>query len=317
MTKTVIGIFDNAEAARHAVEKLGNRGFTIDDVDLTVNSRSSLENYSDQTGSTTSLTSSTTASSSNDNDSFGEKISNFFKSLFDDDDEREKYTSVGRNSSIVTVIADSDERAELAAEILDDAGAVDVDERARDYSGQMSGAGAYDQSRTSGITSDSSIDTATSTYDTDRDTSFRSDVVSDDNITDRSIPIVEENLHVGKREVERGSVRLRSRIIERPVEESVRLREERVSIDRNPVNRPATEGDLSTFREGEVELKQRAEVPVVSKEARVVEEIRINKDVTEREEVIRDTVRKTEVDIDETDTDTNTSTRSGRGKGTV
>ncbi|HUQ96428.1 MAG TPA: DUF2382 domain-containing protein, partial [Chitinophagaceae bacterium] len=70
---------------------------------------------------------------------------------------------------------------------------------------------------------------------------------------------------------------------------------EKVDVERTPVDRAANEGDL---REDEIEIRERAEVPVVNKEARVVEEISLNKEVTEREETIRDTVRDTEVDID-------------------
>ncbi|WP_053093770.1 DUF2382 domain-containing protein [Rufibacter radiotolerans] len=115
---------------------------------------------------------------------------------------------------------------------------------------------------------------------------------------DTVIPIIEENLEVGKREVETGGVHVSSRMMEQPVEEHVRLREERVIVERNTVDRPATEADLNAFKEGEVELTERAEVPVVNKEARVVEEITLDKEVEERDEVIRGTVRSTEVDVD-------------------
>ncbi|WP_147206390.1 YsnF/AvaK domain-containing protein, partial [Segetibacter aerophilus] len=111
------------------------------------------------------------------------------------------------------------------------------------------------------------------------------------------IPIIEENLEVGKREVRSGGVRLRSRIIERPVEESVRLKEERVNVERNRVDRPATEADFNAFDEKNIEMIERKEVPVVNKQARVVEEVSLNKDVSERNETISDTVRKTEVDV--------------------
>ena len=46
-------------------------------------------------------------------------------------------------------------------------------------------------------------------------------------------------------------------------------------------------------------------MPVVSKEARVIEEISLDKKVNERKETIRDTVRKTEVDVEEIDADKN------------
>jgi stress response protein YsnF len=123
--------------------------------------------------------------------------------------------------------------------------------------------------------------------------------------TTGSIPIIEEELNIGKRVVETGGARLRSRIIERPVEESVNLREEHIKVERNPVNRPATEADLAAFQEGEINITEHAEVPVINKEARVVEEISLEKEVEERDEVIRDTVRRTDVEIEDLDTDEN------------
>ena len=105
-------------------------------------------------------------------------------------------------------------------------------------------------------------------------------------------------MQVGKRTVETGGVRLKSRIVEKPVEENLRLREERVYVNRNTVNRAATDADFDAFKEGEVELREHAEVPVVSKEARIVEEVSLGKETNERNETIRDTVRKTEVDIE-------------------
>ncbi len=114
------------------------------------------------------------------------------------------------------------------------------------------------------------------------------------------IPVIEEELRVGKREVEGGGVRVRTRVVERPVEEAVRLREERVNVERRPVNRPVSEADLNAFREGTFELRERSEEAVVDKTARVVEEVAINKEVAERTETVRDTVRSTDVDVEET-----------------
>jgi stress response protein YsnF len=94
--------------------------------------------------------------------------------------------------------------------------------------------------------------------------------------------VIEEELQLGKREVESGGVRIRSRIIERPVEESLRLREEHVRVERTSANRPANPSELDNFREGEIELRERAEVPVVNKGARVVEEVNLKREVSER-----------------------------------
>jgi uncharacterized protein (TIGR02271 family) len=116
-----------------------------------------------------------------------------------------------------------------------------------------------------------------------------------------SIPVVEEELRVGKREVERGGVRVRTGIEERPVEEQVRLREEHVNVERRPVDRPATEADIRRAAQpGTIEVRERAEEPVVQKQARVVEEVVVGKDVEQRTETVRDSVRRTDVEIEET-----------------
>lgn len=118
------------------------------------------------------------------------------------------------------------------------------------------------------------------------------------------IDVIEEDLEVGKREVESGGARVTSRIVERPVEERVNLRKEHVEVKRNPVDRPASTSDLDSFEEGTVEVHETSEVPVVNKEARVVEEVSLEKDVENKEKVIKDTVRKTEVDVDQLDDET-------------
>jgi len=123
------------------------------------------------------------------------------------------------------------------------------------------------------------------------------------------IPVVEEELQVGKREVERGGVRVESRVEERPVEKEVHLQEEHVRVERRPVDRPVGDAE-GLFKEGSVEVTERAEVPVVAKEARVVEEVVINKEVGERTETVRDTVRRTDVNVEEVEGTTETKRTS-------
>ena len=113
------------------------------------------------------------------------------------------------------------------------------------------------------------------------------------------IPVVEEELAVGKRQVERGGARITTQVTEQPVEAQVNLHEEHVKIDRQAVNRPVTNADMAAFKEGVVELTETAEEPVVSKQARVVEEVRVGKTATDRTETVRDSVKKTEVEVQE------------------
>lgn len=117
---------------------------------------------------------------------------------------------------------------------------------------------------------------------------------------ERTIPVVEEELEIGKRMVESGGVHLFSRTIEKPVEADVTLREEKVHVERHPVNRPATAADLAAAESArDIELRERAEKPVVGKTARVVEEVSIGKEITEHTEHIRDTVSRTDVEVEQ------------------
>jgi len=114
------------------------------------------------------------------------------------------------------------------------------------------------------------------------------------------IPIVEEELHVGKREVETGGVRVNVAVEERPVNEQVTLRDEEVHVERRRVDQPLDSATAaSAFQEGTFEVHERDEQAVVQKQARVVEEVVVNKEVEQRTETVQDTVRRTDVDVQE------------------
>lgn len=112
------------------------------------------------------------------------------------------------------------------------------------------------------------------------------------------IPLVEERLVVGKREVETGGIRVRSRIVEEPVSEQVTLRDEHVEVERRPVNE-RVENAGALFQERTVKMSETDEEAVVAKEARVREELVVRKEVDQHVEHISDTVRHTEVDVEE------------------
>ena len=114
----------------------------------------------------------------------------------------------------------------------------------------------------------------------------------------QAVPLVQEDLVVGKRTVDDGGIRLYRRVVEVPVQEDVVLREEHVNVNRVPVDRAVTSGD-DVFRDRTIELTETAEEAVVTKDARVVEEIVLNKDVVEHTQTIQDTVRHTEVEVED------------------
>jgi stress response protein YsnF len=114
---------------------------------------------------------------------------------------------------------------------------------------------------------------------------------------DQVIPVVKEELDVGKRASER-RYRIRTYVIERPVEEAVTLRDERVVIEHRPVAGERAVGRAELPQEREYEVIERHEEPVVAKQARRVEDVVVRKEAEERTETVRDTVRETKVDVD-------------------
>lgn len=117
------------------------------------------------------------------------------------------------------------------------------------------------------------------------------------------MPVVEEEIQIGKREVDRIGARVSTRVEETPVEKSVTLRDEQVNIERRPVDRPVRDGEIADFKDVTMEVHARSEEAVVSKQARVVEEVVISKSATQREETVRDTVQRTDVDVDQVSAD--------------
>jgi stress response protein YsnF len=252
MAQTVIGFFEDIADAKHAMERLENMGIARQEINITKEVKEP---------------SPVNSNGANDPENRNNGIAGFFNSLFGNDSSAaERYSKVSRGGyTMLTVQVQSREEAERAADLLDECGAIDIDERAAQ--GSIMHTAVARQS------------------------------VEDRNHS-QSINRIQEHLDVGRRTVEQGGVRVRSRIVERPFEEQVRLREERVHIERQPVDRPISATELNNFQEGDLELIERAEVPVINKQARVVEEIRISKDITERDQIVRDTVRNTEVDIE-------------------
>lgn len=113
------------------------------------------------------------------------------------------------------------------------------------------------------------------------------------------LPIIDEKVDIGKREVRRGGIRVRTSVHEEPVSEDVTLREENIHVDRHPTNRPATEADINKMRDQEFEMRETDEEAVVNKRARVTEEVHIAKETEQHRKKIRDTERHTDVDIED------------------
>jgi uncharacterized protein (TIGR02271 family) len=112
----------------------------------------------------------------------------------------------------------------------------------------------------------------------------------------------EEELQVGKRDVEYGRVRLRKWVETTPVSEEVELRRETAVVEREPVNRPASGAEI---REGEeeVEMSLHREEPVVSKETVEREQITAHREEEIEQETVHGEVRREHVEVEEDSND--------------
>ncbi|WP_338814497.1 YsnF/AvaK domain-containing protein [Bernardetia sp. Wsw4-3y2] len=267
MSNTVIGIFRTGEEAQYAANQLMKNGIEANDIDLSARPAGKDYTYDDDYHNENAIT-------------------RFFENLFgDDEDEKRKamYCDVAARNSLLTVHADSKEEAAQALTVLNNCGAIDIESDYEYYQKAIS---------------DDHTDYSLEHYNKYRDNGYA-------NVEgEQSAKVIKEEMHVGKRDTETGrGARLRSYLVEKPVEETVRLRVEHVYVEREPVNRPATEADFANFKESEIEVTEHAEKAVVSKDARVVEEVRLGKTAEERQETIKDTVRETKVEVEEVTAD--------------
>jgi uncharacterized protein (TIGR02271 family) len=111
---------------------------------------------------------------------------------------------------------------------------------------------------------------------------------------------IEEQLSVGKRKVTTGGVRVTTSVSERPVQKTVTLREEQVEVERRPADRELKPEEAeAAFAEKTIEMLGTSEEASVRKEARVVGEVSLGKRVEEHKETVKDSVRRSEVEVEE------------------
>ena len=246
MEQTVLGFFEDNAAAQRAADELIKAGFSSSQIDIAMP-----EGTDEEVG---------------DEHTEESGITRFFKSLFGEGESADRYASVSRGFAMVTVHTKSEQEAEEAADVMDDCGAVDIDEHNDEESGRPLRGEQQGTPRSGEERGDFSI---------------HNDM---------------QNNSEGYRDDERYAQRQRSRIVERPVDNGAHR--QTLRDEQNPVDSVTSAPALELFKEGEIELTEHKEVPVVKKEARVVEEIELKKVVENREETVHDSVRETKVDID-------------------
>ncbi len=284
--KTVVGLFSTTAEAQQVKQALVAQGYSSSDISVHANDAYDEEGegtgYNETTGST--LGSTTDSGVADAGTGIGHRISNFFSSLTGGDDDAHGHYAQGVNQggALLSVKAE-DNKANSVAALLRQHGARDIE----------------------GGTRNASYEETTDKYRGTDATSVAGQT---------AIPVVEEELVVGKREVDLGGVRVYSHIVERPVSADVSLHNESIDIGRRAVNRPATAADFQTGSMP-IELRATGEEAVVGKTARVVEEVTVGKQGSDRTETVNDSVRKTEVDVEElpsTATTTGTTTTKNR-----
>jgi len=290
MSRTVTAMFDSRSDAEAAQSRLQSAGIGANDVQIMDQSSQGLN---------AGGSSSAGSSSGSSGHGFWSGVKDFFMA----DEDRYTYEEGVRRGGAVLVARVDEGNVDEAVRILEESSTVDIDEREQSW--RQSGYQGYDADTMGGYYGRSNQQ-ATSTG------------------NEEHIPIVEEELRVGKREVSRGGARVRSYVVETPVTEQVTLREEHVNIERRPVSGEYTgmdqAGDRSAlFQEREIEVTETSEEAVVAKEARVKEELVVSKTAEEHTETVSDTVRRTEVDVDRLgtdDTDRTSGTSGTTGFGT-
>jgi uncharacterized protein (TIGR02271 family) len=259
--RTITAMFDSADAANRARDRLAELGLPSDDVQVIYQGESGERGGADGKG-------------------LWESIKDFFTG---DDDDRAAYEEgIRRGGHLLTARVD-EQYADEVIVLLENCDAVDLDQRAQEWRAE-GWTGAATEQPVAGQPA------ATSRAG-----------------SEEAIPVVRERLRVGKREVNRGGVRVRSYVVEEPVEEQVNLREERVDVERRPVGQRVRGGAADDLlKDRTIEMTESAEEAIVSKDAEVTEEVVVRKFEGERTEGVSDTVRRTEVDVEDTRGDEDT-----------
>jgi len=260
MASTVVGLFEQRSEAEAALNDLVNSGFSRSDIDLKAPGGAG----GDNSGLMRELE--------------GEGVPS---------DDARLYVEGVKAGDALEIAHTSDDQAMMAQDIMNRHGALDIHDAFTQRGGTLT-TGAAGMAGAGMAGAGMAAASATATAKTGA-ANVQGETV---------IPVVEEELAVGKRQIQRGGVRVFQRVEERPVSEQVTLHEEHVTVQRQAVDRPVTSADTA-FKEGTIEMTETAEVPVVSKEARVVEEVVVGKTATDRTETVQDTVRRTDVEVEE------------------
>jgi stress response protein YsnF len=264
MERKVIGLFDERNHALAVQRDLVAAGF--EDAHISVSNR-----YSEPL--------------SDEDKGFWQRLKEFFTG---DDDVH--YTEFARRGGTLVVVNVPENQVDRVIEIMRRHNPVDLNKRIE----QWRSSGWKHQSQATGRTTGATANVNLREGQTQ--TSGRARNLEQGEAV---LPVVEEQINISKRQAEgAGGVRIHQKVTERPVEEQVTLHEERINVERRPADRAVQPGDL---RDQTIEAREYREEAVVNKTARVVEEVVVNKEARDRTETVRDSVKRTDVEVERID----------------
>jgi hypothetical protein len=288
----LVAIYPTLEEARRVSDRLLAEGLTAADVRLTDATTGTSDTYVEREP---------------------RHEGGFFNWLFASDVpeyDRTRYTNyLNENRAAVSVHVPDEHWHDRVIAIMEEFNPIDIEEDGHTLTQEHYATGTASASSTGMTAASTNLGT---TAGTDLSATARTDMSRE---REEVIPVVKEELEVGKRATER-RYRVKSYIVERPIEKTVTVRDERVEIEHRPISRT---GDLSMPQEREIEVIERHEEPFAEKRVTGNEEIVVRKEVVERPETVRGTVRETKVEVDKEPVDKTaaTTTTTDRTGGTV
>ena len=297
-SNVIVAVFSTTQQADRAVSELEADGI----------SRASIHQF-DQKSAQMPEEGAGMATSTATTSASGTQGSGFWSWLFGDDAttsaDHRVYDDVVTSGGIVVSVTAPETEHDRVISILERCNPVDLDDRGRTAAGSMTSTAG---TATAGTMATGTMATGTMATGTMATGATARTAATGEQV----IPLAEEELQVGKRMVETGRTRIRRYVVETPVEERVRLRTERVVVER----RSRVSGDTlspDAFTETSTEAIEREEVPVVAKTAHVGEEVVVRTESAERDAVVKDTVRREDVEVTQ---DNASTTKTGVGTGT-
>jgi stress response protein YsnF len=265
--ETLVAAYDTHEHAMAAVNALKAGGFHADDISVFDDARLAV------VGKSTTVP----------------KPAGLWQRLFGDDLNKYEATVYGDTvtggGTVVSVRVPEDQVAH-AAGILDLHRPVDV----------------HDRAVTTGVAAAAHVDTAAKAIAAKPLATEQSVAVTPKlaEIHTDTLRLAEEQLQVGKKLVETGRTRVRRFTTEKEVSEDVTLHEEHAEVLRKALSKPAELADLD-WADREIEVIETKEQALVSKTARVVEEVSLRTKGDDHVETIHEKLRRQQAEVEQVD----------------